>query len=260
MIFKNVFRQFFIGNKSSVDNEKYKLEQAEKVKKYTDKIVDPSEDFLKFSSDYFTGHPMIRGRGEEDWSVWARLAGYELEMAKQMIFENLGHDPAYIRAIGTFRDNRGIPLLKNLIETHLDDKFAFERLYAAKTLYDWTGYPPYLTLLEAILPVGSSWTKTQLDYWINGIDKSLASRYIFMMLRDEDQFVRWCAYDTYRRYFNLEVVELHERMGLGIDEQKSYMKKTSTIQAMTFILTGPSSKPALWNWKKKANLSNTFNF
>ena len=164
---------------------------------------------------------MIRGRGEEDCSVWARLTGDELEIAKQMIFENLGHDSAYIRAIGTFRDNRGIPLLENLIETYLDDRFVYERLYAAKTLYDWTGYPPYLALLEAILPIGGNWTKTQLDYWINGIDEALVSRYIFMMLRDEDQFVRWCAYDTYKRYFNLGVVELHERMGLGVDEQKA---------------------------------------
>ena len=45
------------------------IQQAEIVKKYTDRISNPSKDFLQFLSDYFTGHPMIRGRGEEDISV-----------------------------------------------------------------------------------------------------------------------------------------------------------------------------------------------
>jgi len=190
------------------------------MKTFNGKISNPSEDFSQFLSDYFTGHPMIRGRGEEDISVWERLKGEELETAKQMILDNLGHDSAYIRAVGAFRDGRGIPLLENLVETLLDDKFSYEKLYAAKVLYDWVGYAPYLKLLESILPNGGEWTKMQLDYWINGIDKSLATHYIFLMLRDENSFVRWCAYDIYKRFFNLGVIELHELMSLGVDEQQ----------------------------------------
>lgn len=196
------------------------MQQTINVKKYTDKIRNPSEDFSRFLSDYFTGHPMIRGRGEEDMSVWERLSGEELETAKQMILENLGHDSAYIRAVGIFRDDRGIPLLENLVETLLDDRFNYERLFAAKVLYNWIGYAPYVKLLESILPNGDEWIKTQLVYWIDGIDKSLATHYIFLILRDESSFVRWCTYDTYKQFFNLGGIELHVQMSLGLEEQK----------------------------------------
>ena len=201
-------------------DKKYMKQKKRETEKYTKQIKNPSNDFNKFLNDYFTGHPMIRGRLEEDMTVWDRLKDNELEIAKQMVFDNLGHDSAYIRAIGIFKDERGIPILKELVE-NLDNNFCFEKLSAAKILYDWIGYMPYLELLEMILPNSGSWTKIQLDYWINGIEKTLATSYIFLMLRDEDSFVRWCAYNTFKRYFHLGVIELHEQMSLRADEQKT---------------------------------------
>jgi len=156
---------------------------------------------------------MIRGRVEEDTTVWERLKGEELEIAKQMILDNLDHETAYIRAIDTFRDERGIPLLKKIAETLTKDRSCYERLYAAKVLFDWIGYEPYLDLLKSLLPKCGSYAKTQLDMWIYGIDKKLATHYIFLMLRDKDSFVRWCAYGTFKRYF-----------GLG-DDMLSYSQK-----------------------------------
>ena len=212
-------------NYKKMNPEEYAILKSNELKKYTDKIDHPSKDFLQFLHEYFTGNPMIRGRGEEDISVWKRLSGDELEIAKQMILDNLGYDSAYIRAIGIFKDKRGILLLENLIETHHEDRFDFERLLAARILYDWVGYTPYLKLLEDLLPNSSSWTKTNLDLWINGIDKALAKHYIFLMLRDQDSFVRWCTYDTFKRYFNLGVVELWDHSKLNIQEQQKIYKE-----------------------------------
>lgn len=187
------------------------------LKKYIEQIETPTNDFNQFLNDYFTGHPMIRGRHEEDTTVWDRLKGKEYEVAKQMILDNLGHDYAYIFAICIFKDERGIPLLKNLIDT-LDDKFCFEKLAAAKGLYDWIGYEKYLDLLERILPKSGEYTKTTLDFWINGIDKNLAMHYIFLMLQDESSFVRWCAYGTLLRYYKLGEQKYEETKYYTADE------------------------------------------
>ena len=167
-------------------------------------IENPSADFQTFLNDYFTGSPMIRYRLEEDITVWDRLEGQELETAKQMIFANLGHDCAYVRAIEYCRDARGIPLLENLLRTNTSG-FHYERLCAARALYDWIGYAPYLDLLQELLPQSGSYTKSTLDTWIHGLDKALATHYIFLMLRDEDSFVRWCAFGTLTRYFHIKV-------------------------------------------------------
>lgn len=188
-----------------------------KIKKYIKQIKDPSDDFKCFLNDYFTGHPMIRGRAEEDYTVWHRLKGYELELAKQMILDNLGHDSAYMRAISVFRDERGIPLLKNCVDT-LSNKHCHERLTAAKILYDWIDYPQYLEVLESTLPNCGAWTKLNLDYWIEGLDYDLAKKYIIMMLKDKDEFVRFCAYETMKRYLKLKEPT--------VDENKYYTSKS----------------------------------
>ena len=185
-----------------------KPEELDRIKekgleKYIDRISDPSKDFRQFLYDYFTGSAMIRGRVEEDTAVWKRLKGEELEIAKQMILDNLGNDTAYMRAISIFRDERGIPLLENIAVTQTNRHHYYARLYAAKVLYDWVGYEPYIKMLAAMLPKSGNYSKTSLDMWIYGLDEDLAVHYILLMIRDEDSFVRWCAYGTFRRYFNL---------------------------------------------------------
>jgi hypothetical protein len=199
------------------------------LKKYIEQIESPSNDFNKFLNDYFIGHPMIRGRHEEDTTVWDRLKDKEYDIAKQMILDNLGHDYAYIFAICIFRDERGIPLLKNLINT-LDDKFCFEKLSAAKGLYDWIGYENYVDLLKRVLPKSGEYTKATLDLWINGIDSNLAIHYIFLMLQDESSFVRWCAYGTLLRYYKLGEQKYEETKYYTADDV--YLNKLLFTQRM----------------------------
>ncbi|MGI5880503.1 MAG: hypothetical protein ACOX6L_07915 [Syntrophomonadaceae bacterium] len=184
---------------------------------YIKNIINPTEDFESFLSDYFTGNPIIRMRLEEDYTVWNRLKGKELQVAKQMILENLGHDTAYIRAIGIFRDERGIPLLKRLAET-LDNRYCYEKLYSAKVLYDWIGYKEYFDYLEKLLPDGGEYTKTELRYWIRGTPKGIACKYIFMMLEDPNRFVRFCAYGALTDYFGLGKQEYEETKYYTSDE------------------------------------------
>ncbi|MCL2148155.1 MAG: hypothetical protein FWH47_02335 [Methanomassiliicoccaceae archaeon] len=166
-------------------------------------IADPSGDFLQFLHDYFTGDPVIRWRVEEDIGVWERMKGEELEAAKRLIIDNLGVDPAYMRAIAVFRDERGIPLLEGIARLPAARGNEYVRLYAAKILYEWVGYEPYPRMLEATLPKGGSPTKTHLDMWVHGIDDALAARCVVSMLRDRDGFVRWCAYCTAKRRFGI---------------------------------------------------------
>jgi hypothetical protein len=49
-----------------------------------------------------------------------------------------------------------------------------------------------------------------LDFLINGIEKDTAIKLIFLMLRDKDSFVRWCAYGTLKRYYDLGEQEYEE--------------------------------------------------
>ncbi len=70
------------------------------------------------------------------------------------------------------------------------------RSLAAGVLYDWIGYEDYLKLLAEILPNSGEYTKTSLDYWIYELDKEIATKYIFMLLQDENSFIRWYAYGT----------------------------------------------------------------
>lgn len=184
---------------------------------YIKDIINPTEDFTRFLNDYFTGDPIIRMRVEEDHTVWSSLKGKELQVAKQMILENLGHDTAYIRAIGIFRDKTGIPLLKRLAET-LDNRYCYEKLLSAKILYDWIGYTEYFDYLEKVLPEGGEYTKIELSYWIRGIPKEIACKYIFMMLEDSESFVRWFAYGALKDYFGLGKQEYEETKYYTSDE------------------------------------------
>src|SRR5690554_4627376 len=91
-----------------------------------------TDDFKTFENHYFTGHGMIRGRGEEDISVWDRLEGDELETAKEMIIDNLlTYDKAYVRAVSIFRDERAIDKLKQIADSGPN---IYIKTYAAKTL------------------------------------------------------------------------------------------------------------------------------
>ena len=121
---------------------------SKEIAKYTDQIENPSEIFKIFLHDYVTGNSWIRSRGDEDISVWDKLKGNELAIAKQIILDELKTVPdgSYMRAISIFKDKRAIPILTSLIDTlpYLDLK-----LLAAKSLYDITGYKEYVPMLEA---------------------------------------------------------------------------------------------------------------
>lgn len=177
-------------------------EQIKHLQKYISQINKPTKAFEDFLTDYFTGSPMIRGRGEENQTVWIVLEGLELEVAIQMVLDYLGHDAAYIRATGIFHDERAIPMLTNLVET-LPKTFCYEKLLAARTLYDWIGFEKYHAVLADVLPNSGEYTKVNLKEWITGIDKETAVNYIFLLLQDESSFVRWCAYGALLDYFNL---------------------------------------------------------
>ena len=183
-------------------DRKFSDEMAARLQQYTKQIESPSEAFQLFLKDYFTGNPMIRGRGEEDQTVWAKLDGKEREVAVQMILDNFGHDSAYIRAAGLFKDVRALPMLKNLIE-ELPETHNYEKLLAARVLYDWKNDEDYLSVLSQILPDSSDYIKINLKMWVDGLDRETAVHYIFMMLYDKSSFVRWCAYGTLLYYIKL---------------------------------------------------------
>ena len=174
----------------------YERKQYELIKPYISEIENPSEAFQTFIEHYFTGHPMILSRREEDYTVWEKMKKEELKIASQMILDNLGHNSGYIRAVGMFRDERAIPMLENLVDTLLDENSCYERLLAAKVLFDWTGYAKYLDVLAEVLPNGETYLTFELLYWITGIDKKLANHYIFMMIENKSSFERWRAYET----------------------------------------------------------------
>lgn len=170
---------------------------------YLQQIPNPSPDFESFLNDYFTGSGMIRARNEEDTTVWKRLHGKELSVAKDMILDNLGHNTAYMQAIGIFRDERGIPLLENFIQKYRNsDEFTYEVLTAAKILYDWVSFPDYFVLLDQYLPTADEYVKTSLSRWISGITPCKAEHYIFMMLNDDNGFVRFCALNSFIQYYD----------------------------------------------------------
>ncbi|XOV68282.1 MAG: HEAT repeat domain-containing protein [Fluviicola sp.] len=160
-----------------------------------------SKVYETFLHDYFTGHSMIRGRREEDTSVWDKLKGGELEAAKLKIIDNLDtYDESYIRAAGIFRDARAIEPLKEIADKgpnlHL-------RLYAAKTLHDWVGFDNYVEMLETAFDKAKQFTKTDLAYWIHGLDEEIALKFFWKAMNDADSFVRYCAYGALEHYYGI---------------------------------------------------------
>jgi hypothetical protein len=61
-------------------DKEYTEQKKREVNEYVKQIENPSNDFDRFLYDYFIGHPMIRGRQEEDITVWDRLKNKELIM------------------------------------------------------------------------------------------------------------------------------------------------------------------------------------
>jgi len=120
---------------------------SEELNNYIGQIKNPSETFERFLHHYVTGSIWIRSRGEEDISVWNRLRGAELELAKQIIINELKivHDDSYMRAVSIFKDEKAIPVLMEIISTSPHSSI---RLLAAKSLYDLTGYEDYVTMLD----------------------------------------------------------------------------------------------------------------
>lgn len=166
-----------------------------------------SVDFETFLHDYFTGHPMIRGRLEEDCSVWDRLNGAELERAKIKILENLPFDKnglidnSYIRAAGIFKDERAIPKLRTIADK---GKSLYDRASAARVLFDWVGYDGYFELIDQIYAEkGDGWSKISLIRWINGMEEQDALRYFWIAINDPESFVRFCAFGDLERYYGV---------------------------------------------------------
>ncbi len=122
------------------------------LNKYICNMGEQSNHFKMFLEQYVTGDTYIRGRREEDTTIWSKLKGDELEIAKQIILDELKSyilDESYIRAVGFFKDSRAIPILKNIIK-NAPDRFVWEKLLSAKILYEWIGYDEYISMLEAI--------------------------------------------------------------------------------------------------------------
>ena len=160
-----------------------------------------SEDYKKFLNDYFTGHPMIRGRGEEDTTVWEKLKGDELEQAKLKVLDELpSNQECYMRAASIFRDERAIDKLKQTSE-HGDN--VHSRAYAAKILFDWLGYDDYFKRLDEVFESDDQWSKTSLGLWIHGLKEEEALKYFWKAMNDKDSFVRFCSYEAIEFYYGI---------------------------------------------------------
>lgn len=160
-----------------------------------------SEDYEKFIYDYFTGPPMIRARGEEDTSVWEKLKGDELEKAKQKILDELpSNQVCYMRAASIFRDERAIDKLKQISE---DGDNVHSRAYAAKILFDWIGYEDYFKRLNEVFESDDQWSKTNLGFWIHGLNEEAALKYFWKAMNDKDSFVRFCSYEAIEFYYGI---------------------------------------------------------
>ena len=139
-----------MSKKQQGKKEMLRIIPNEELSKYTSQIKKPSEAFNLFLQHYAIDGIWIRSRGEEDISVWDKLKGDELDIAKQIILDGLKMVPdiSYMRAVSIFKDERAIPILRNIIETYYSEKYIGEKLIAAKVLYDWVGYEDYISMLE----------------------------------------------------------------------------------------------------------------
>ena len=151
---------------------------SEELYAYTSQIKNPSETFELFLHHYVTGDAFTRSRENEDVSVWDKLKGNELELAKQIIFDGLKITPdlSYMRAVSIIKDERAIPILKKIIETY-PQRFIAEKLFAAKVLYDLTGYKDYIPMLEAACKnrdneMLHSYLVYFIDQYIDGLTKN----------------------------------------------------------------------------------------
>ena len=149
---------------------------SEELSKYVSKLKEPSDTFKLFIDHYVLGDIWIRSRGDEDTSVWSKLKGNELEIAKQIILDELKiiPDESYLRAVSIFKDDRAIPILELLIESlsHSDQK-----LLAAKSLYDLTGYQDYIPMLETICnnrenDMLYSYLKYSIGQFVSGLEEA----------------------------------------------------------------------------------------
>ena len=163
-----------------------------------------SKDYQTFLNDYVTGSPVIRTRGEEDITVWNRLSGEELEMAKQKILDALPSDEDYlIRAVAQFRDERAIPKLQWTAE---NGKSVYARCYAAKTLHDWIGYDVYFEKLDDVYRSNNQWAKINLRFWISELNEEEALTYFWKAMGDPDHFVRFNACEALAHYYGIHKI------------------------------------------------------
>lgn len=167
----------------------------EELSAYLSRLQNLSENFEKFLHDYVTGSIWIRSRGEEDVTVWGKLKGDELEIAKNIIVDELNiiSDFSYIRAVGYFRDPKAIPVLKRIIE-NLPEKYLGEKLLAAKVMYDWIGYDEYLIMLENACKYSKGelydYLVISIEEFTSGFDKSKKEHYI-QILNSKSKSRQW---------------------------------------------------------------------
>ena len=139
-------------------------------------IKHPTEDFKLFLYDYFD-ETMIGGRREEDSSILMRLTGQEKEAAEQLILDNLGTKAEWlIRAAGNMKIKSAIPILQNIFNTTTD---LHTRMYIAKTLNDWIGFPDFVKILDHTMDNGNDFSKHDIVYYAIKLEKQDALRIIF---------------------------------------------------------------------------------
>jgi hypothetical protein len=154
--------------------------------KYLSTLSDQSDDFKQFLKQYVTGSIWVRSRGEEDISVWGKLRGDELDVAKKIIINELDivPDSSYIRAVGYFRDPQAVPVLKKIAQD-LPAEYLAEKLLAAKVLYDWIGYVNYQSMLETACKnskgIYLDYLKISINEYTRGLSNEMKEQIISLL-------------------------------------------------------------------------------
>lgn len=119
------------------------------IETYLNHFKHPTEAYQSFARDYIQKSCLIGDRGEEDITVWDRLQGKELEVAKDFIIVSLKETPRLytIRAAGYIKDRNMIPLLQQIVHGNAVTCL-ITKLSAARALYDWIGLEDYTMLLK----------------------------------------------------------------------------------------------------------------